>query len=716
MKKLLAGLMLLASAQAYGLGTGGGMVSASPSAAVDGTAIAPLSVTASTITSTGSGDRCLAAGTTFYVDCAAGLVRVGGARGVEVASGAVVLNGTGAVLGIGIVPATGNALDINNGNARIRNTIGSQPKIILGVNDLASADAVIKNVSGDIIIDGGTTTGILTLKNSNGNVGIGTSAPEQALHVSGRAYVDRAENYAIGIGRGVGLDKYFLGVHANTTPDLLFSNNAGDEKLRLTYTGNVGIGTASPGTKLHMSSGTLTVDGTGGALNLNSDSTFPIKLNGSTKLTLGSGVQTNGLLTFNDISNNFERGRMTDAGDWGLGTLAPATKLDVNGNAQFGSGVKKATFTVSGGLDLPYGVSAATAAITYVQASSVTINGAPIRNADTSGSISFGGDSAGNPGVKTGTDNMAFGQSAGKLITSGTSNMLFGLRAGQTITTQSENSFFGANSGEGGAGGFNSGFGFRSLSGVLSGDFLVAAGYRAGQGVTTGGESVFVGAASGLTAGGGDAVTTSSRMTFVGRETGLAGVTQLTGSGAFGYRAVVGCSDCYSYGIGTSKHGFGTPTPATTVDINGNFQWGSGATKSTGAANGDLNISGSLLFDGVVAQSTRTVGIAGGALTANLTSGVTFYAFTVPSAITLRTLTAVVQVAGIGAGADVIRCNDAAGTGIQVSITGAAAAGTITDELGGSANIATQTRVNCHIESANATKPNVSITLGYVTQ
>lgn len=132
---------------------------------------------------------------------------------------------------------------------------------------------------------------------------------------------------------------------------------------------------------------------------------------------------------------------------------------------------------------------------------------------------------------------------------------------------------------------------------------------------------------------------------------------------------------------------------------------------------GSINVNGTgaaYLISNLVAFSSVPVHFAGGALTANLTSGVTFYAFTTPSAITLRTITTTIQVAGIGAVGDTIRCNDPAGTGIEVTSAAAAAAGTITDSLTGAANIAANTRVSCHIESGNATKPNLSMTLGYV--
>jgi hypothetical protein len=50
------------------------------------------------------------------------------------------------------------------------------------------------------------------------------------------------------------------------------------------------------------------------------------------------------------FSNNAGTARVTftDGGSVGIGTAAPATTLDVNGNAQFGSGATKSTFTATG--------------------------------------------------------------------------------------------------------------------------------------------------------------------------------------------------------------------------------------------------------------------------------------------------------------------------------------------------------------------------------
>ncbi len=59
----------------------------------------------------------------------------------------------------------------------------------------------------------------------------------------------------------------------------------------------------------------------------------------------------------------------------GIRTSTPTTALDVNGDAQFGFGANKSTFTATGGLQLNYGLSAATASFTSsVSASSAALS------------------------------------------------------------------------------------------------------------------------------------------------------------------------------------------------------------------------------------------------------------------------------------------------------------------------------------------------------
>ena len=79
-----------------------------------------------------------------------------------------------------------------------------------------------------------------------GNVGIGTTSPSTKLNVvGGRTYLETTnENYTLGISR-TGANAYYLGVTNSSSPDLLFSNNAGTERMRVTDAGELLINTTS---------------------------------------------------------------------------------------------------------------------------------------------------------------------------------------------------------------------------------------------------------------------------------------------------------------------------------------------------------------------------------------------------------------------------------------------------------------------------------------
>lgn len=132
----------------------------------------------------------------------------------------------------------------------------------------------------------------------------------------------------------------------------------------------VGIGTNSPGTKLHMSSGTHLVDGnqSGDVLTVrsnlsNADLHFLLETTGtggseSSRIDLKTTNRhwliqnakglSNGFAIRDETAGSATRLFIDDAGKVGIGTTAPATTLDVNGNAQFGSGAAKSTFTAAG--------------------------------------------------------------------------------------------------------------------------------------------------------------------------------------------------------------------------------------------------------------------------------------------------------------------------------------------------------------------------------
>lgn len=131
--------------------------------------------------------------------------------------------------------------------------------------------------------------------------------------------------------------------------------------------GKIGVGTSSPATKLHLSSGTLTIDGSGGGINVVGPSSASYFYGDGSGLINVTGIDSSkvaragdgmtGPLTLSGSTltvtgNAFSVGGsslVVADGRTGVGTAAPATTLDVNGSVQFGSGALKSTFTATAG-------------------------------------------------------------------------------------------------------------------------------------------------------------------------------------------------------------------------------------------------------------------------------------------------------------------------------------------------------------------------------
>lgn len=131
--------------------------------------------------------------------------------------------------------------------------------------------------------------------------------------------------------------------------------------------GSVGIGTTAPDEVLHVVGGLnprIKLGGTGGSpgyvLDGGTADAGLFNVGGAGDISLHTGDALTQRMTI-----------LTANGNVGIGTTSPATALDVNGNAQFGSGATKSTFTATGSL--------------YIQsASSITLTGsAPTARLDT---------------------------------------------------------------------------------------------------------------------------------------------------------------------------------------------------------------------------------------------------------------------------------------------------------------------------------------------
>jgi hypothetical protein len=208
------------------------------------------------------------------------------------------------------------------------------------------------------ITDGNGTASALSI--STTRVGIGIAAPESLLHISfSDTDTDVVSTESLKIENSSESGSSYAGILFSTRPnnpgkafmgfqrsgsygvgDFAFFLDAvgddngvsnADEVMRITSAGNVGIGTASPVSALEVKGGDLTI--TNGNILLSDASPVITFDNGYVKIerasdalkfTSYSGWQ------FYDSQGSAERFKITNAGNVGIGTAAPANPLAVN--------------------------------------------------------------------------------------------------------------------------------------------------------------------------------------------------------------------------------------------------------------------------------------------------------------------------------------------------------------------------------------------------
>lgn len=271
---------------------------------------------------------------------------------------------------------------VSGAGVTIQNRIAALPTTGTRAN-IGWIDSSAGFAAGSLLVQSRPAVGAVVLSASgagdmvvlpSGNVGIGTSSPTAKLEVSGSANSDFAAAIfrntnagasavtSIRLGNDVTAGAAYLGVSSNvhaTAPNalrlsnlisgatsvLVFANNGDTERMRISSAGNVGIGTASPSTRLHVS-------GSDTELRVQSDtatSGFIRFINTTGSMSVGmSGGPTNTLLTYDRTNSQTaheylggasgyhawmtvgaERMRLDNSGNVGIGVVAPLAKLHV---------------------------------------------------------------------------------------------------------------------------------------------------------------------------------------------------------------------------------------------------------------------------------------------------------------------------------------------------------------------------------------------------
>jgi len=195
---------------------------------------------------------------------------------------------------------------------------------------------------------------------SGGNVGIGTTSPSQLLHLKTELGTSSGVGTAIQIeSGGAGGDQAWIGVNKGSgnglelsveNRDIIFNTGAttpfgGSERMRITSGGDVGIGTTSPQSQLHIYNnsagatfrlqGTRTADGEVGVINFSNITDITGGYIIGSIAVNRSGFDNGGAMIFSTAtaaSTPTERMRITSGGEVQLKPAANTAALSTSGS------------------------------------------------------------------------------------------------------------------------------------------------------------------------------------------------------------------------------------------------------------------------------------------------------------------------------------------------------------------------------------------------
>lgn len=155
-----------------------------------------------------------------------------------------------------------------------------------------------------------------------GQLGINTTSPSEKLHVEGRLRLGTTPEIVSHDNIGIVIDQ-----NANSGADYFYIKSGTTERLRLTGSGNLGIGTSSPDKQLHVrgSAPYIRIEESSA-----SEKRLDLYVDPSSAIAYVAANQSAQQLSFQTAST--DRIRIANNGNVGIGTTSPSDKLHVVGS------------------------------------------------------------------------------------------------------------------------------------------------------------------------------------------------------------------------------------------------------------------------------------------------------------------------------------------------------------------------------------------------